>query len=1488
MKFHYIFFILVFLNSSLLVGQESYIETNGPVSNSTLSADGKFLAYSPMFGGKHLYGDTVYLVNLDKFNIVDSIQVFNDEDREIKSIQFKGSSNTEIMVKTELGGYYYYKALYEHPLDSIFIIDFNNKQKPKEVYPGHIRLDFSLKTNDAVIATNLHKAKPVNKETPPYYELKKNAEISFKENTVKTFSGIRQIKLSPNNKYLAVIYFIKEQNDSLFYGLETRRLPDLEVLARKEIIHRPEKIEFSSNGKYLALTKNQNPIYSTNAYEIIEILKTENLSHPKSEKDIFIGNKIINGNAWVMRFGITLYDYFNFDDDFNSDVKKRIENIDNVTLFEKIEDTLLIFSDKSFRKPNQSIDSTKYKNILYKYPVRDNSLFDDQPSVNLIDTLYKKESVKILNNTLSSRMQMQLGQNGEYILTHNKYQIQIWSVKERKKLCDYKFKRPIKVFLNNDSNSCLFFEESSMNEYDDFNQDINSTIGIIDFKTGLVKRRKLNYYEDNMIKFKPNENLECVNLKINNNSWYCYENQFYKTTEKLFYVNQDSLFVDIELSQKKAIKHLKSLLASNQVIFQSVSEKDNINYLYLYDVFKKKRTKVPNSGDILLRPLNTYHFFSESKIIYKQNNELVVLDIFDGSKTIIQREYKDYISGVVLDKDHTTIFSQSKDTINYHLKVKNLIFNNKTNRLLKDNHINNLESTSNRSVHDNDIISRDYNSLISVNPINDSIYEWNSKTTLNTWDKPQVLANGILKYDDFVINLNNLRTIDNKLKNISSTSIFKNSENNSLVLYVKYNADDKNFTFRISKLSNLNDFIWESKSFDLEYMPYHKIIISQDYKIAATIATVNDGSDKLFIIDLENFKIKEKTLDIGSLTFYYQKATTFFSDDGKYLCLKSKNYDNNSREKYYNDKTHFINIETLEIEKSTYNNIFKLYNDGSILASDGYSDYAKGRLEKDTLKIDTKFYGIWNKSIIKYLKSENKYVSANENGELYVWNENGKSPLMIIDLKSSAECKDIIQSRRRLFVFLDNSEIKVINLDTFALELTIVLSEKRSKKGVERSVLYVTPEGYFSSTKNNIRDYHFVKNLKAYPLINYSVFLNRPDIILNRLGYANKKVIKLYKNYYLKRLAKNGLSEQIDLLSIEAPKISIINKENIQSTVRLEKIPMSFNVSNNSEKINIYVNGVGVFSKDSIFESIINYEIELNNGKNVITAITTNKEGVESDPEIITINNTLKRTHTKVHYFGIGVSKYKDSNWNLKYAVNDVNKLEEYLKSRFGSGIKINTYFNESVTSSNLMSIKEKLLQTNVDDIVIISFSGHGLLDQEDNFYFATHNTDFENPKSKGFSYEEIYNLLNYIPARKKLLLLDTCYSGEKNDTDLESFISTSNKLKEYDVNTRGSKGILRKSYKELQTLRDLFYDLNRGNGSYIIAATGGKQFALESEKWNNGVFTYSFIKAMEDLETLKISELKDLTYKNVLELTDGFQKPTTRTDNIEWDWVLE
>ena len=231
-------------------------------------------------------------------------------------------------------------------------------------------------------------------------------------------------------------------------------------------------------------------------------------------------------------------------------------------------------------------------------------------------------------------------------------------------------------------------------------------------------------------------------------------------------------------------------------------------------------------------------------------------------------------------------------------------------------------------------------------------------------------------------------------------------------------------------------------------------------------------------------------------------------------------------------------------------------------------------------------------------------------------------------------------------------------------------------------------------------------------------------------------------------------------------------------------------------------------------------------------------------------------------------------------------------------------FTNAEVTKENILALKDYLAKTTVNDKVIISCSSHGLLDDSLNFYLAMHDVDFNNPKERGLKYEELESLLDGIPARQKLLLLDACNSGENDKTELlnielaqaEKQVETPD-IAELKTKIKGGKMQLVKENKSnFKKMNELFVNVRYNTGSLIISAAGGQESALEAitvdgKSIENGAFSYCVLEYLKNNsnnpEELTVNKLKNYVEKRVEEITNGKQKPTSRQETMEVDWKV-
>src|SRR5262249_15598342 len=161
----------------------------------------------------------------------------------------------------------------------------------------------------------------------------------------------------------------------------------------------------------------------------------------------------------------------------------------------------------------------------------------------------------------------------------------------------------------------------------------------------------------------------------------------------------------------------------------------------------------------------------------------------------------------------------------------------------------------------------------------------------------------------------------------------------------------------------------------------------------------------------------------------------------------------------------------------------------------------------------------------------------------------------------------------------------------------------------------------------------------------------------------------------------------------------------------------------------------------------------------------------------------------------------------------------------------------------------------------------------------------------------------------QKLLLIDACHSGALDKETLLA-LKEEEKTKENKQQTKTGVTLYASRGGEVENqdarldasssfdlMQNQFADLTNSNGTVVISAAGGLEFAFESEQWNNGVFTYCIRKALETGEAdrtvgnldgmVSVQELLNYVSEKVTELTNGNQRPTSRRENLEYDWRI-
>lgn len=456
------------------------------------------------------------------------------------------------------------------------------------------------------------------------------------------------------------------------------------------------------------------------------------------------------------------------------------------------------------------------------------------------------------------------------------------------------------------------------------------------------------------------------------------------------------------------------------------------------------------------------------------------------------------------------------------------------------------------------------------------------------------------------------------------------------------------------------------------------------------------------------------------------------------------------------------------------------------------------------------------------------------------------------------------------------------------------------------------PQGYYFATKGASKVLSFRVGNEVFPFEQFDLKYNRPDIILDNISkfvfgetkdHPNVKLIKSYNAAYEKRLKRAGFNEAQLGSDFHVPNVNV-TMTGIPVSTKQANFSFEIKASDNLydlSQLNVWVNDVPLYgAKGTPLNGkniTTNCDLFLGNERNKITVSCLNSKGVESYKESFEIVYEGGVINYKTYFIGIGVSTYQDTSFNLKYSVKDVEDIAKTVREKYPEA-DISLLTDKQATKENIIKLKEKLLNTGVNDKVIISLSGHGLLSKDLDFYYATYAMDFEKPEKYGLLYDDLEGLLDGIPARNKLLMVDACHSGEVDKSETIEFLDTILPQGISGTSTKGAKMIVNKNPVGLENsfelMQELFSDVSKGNGSVVISAAGGKEYALESDKWNNGVFTFCVLNGLKNETTdknedgkISVTELKNYVSQEVQTLTNGRQKPTSRKENLDNDWKI-
>jgi uncharacterized caspase-like protein/tetratricopeptide (TPR) repeat protein len=257
----------------------------------------------------------------------------------------------------------------------------------------------------------------------------------------------------------------------------------------------------------------------------------------------------------------------------------------------------------------------------------------------------------------------------------------------------------------------------------------------------------------------------------------------------------------------------------------------------------------------------------------------------------------------------------------------------------------------------------------------------------------------------------------------------------------------------------------------------------------------------------------------------------------------------------------------------------------------------------------------------------------------------------------------------------------------------------------------------------------------------------------------------------------------------------------------------------------------------------------------------------------------------------IGISRFKNGDQsvggvqiqNLKSAADDAQAIYDYLRSDEGGGFSEDRTIllkDEGATKDSVEQALARLRQSKPDDFFVIFIAAHGVLAPQfdtrqgrtlETPYFILYDTDPRQMAATGLPMRTFEDAMRTIPARKGLVLTDTCHSAGVQ------------------LAGRGGEATTRANSQLIDELKK-----NDAQGVGYLWAADQTEVSLEDPELNqgqgqgHGVFTYFLLEGLRGNADQNVDgivtfdELKKYVREKVATYTDNKQNPGGNTTSIE------
>jgi WD40 repeat protein len=426
----------------------------------------------------------------------------------------------------------------------------------------------------------------------------------------------------------------------------------------------------------------------------------------------------------------------------------------------------------------------------------------------------------------------------------------------------------------------------------------------------------------------------------------------------------------------------------------------------------------------------------------------------------------------------------------------------------------------------------------------------------------------------------------------------------------------------------------------------------------------------------------------------------------------------------------------------------------------------------------------------------------------------------------------------------------------------------------QRWVLW-TPSGYYDASPGaeNLIGWHVNngKNKAAdfFPASRFRDRFNRPDVLTKILDTQDEARAVQLAN------AESG-RKQTTLISVAQvlPPVVEIVSPTADTAVNSTTVKVRYNVRTLADApvtgLRVRVNGQAVSADRALklkSDSGDTREVEVTipEQDSEIALFAENKNGV-SVPASLWVRWAGKKNteetlfKPKLYVLAVGVSQYKNPDYNLGLAAKDASDFAAVFQKQKGklySDVVVKLLTDASASKDEVLDGLEWLKQqVTARDVGVMFLAGHGMNDNQGKYFFLPYNADPDKLLRTGVAQTDIKDTLNSL-AGKAMFFVDSCHAGNALGTS----------------KTRAIGGTTDALVNELSSAE---------NGVIVFSSSTGKQLSQENPAWGNGAFTKAVVEGLEGKADLlkkgKITHagLNVYVTERVKELTHGQQSPVS------------